>query len=249
VARERGTGSSDTPSTLLAPLFDPARGILLRGFANRVLFGDARSTDMVKGRKAAPPTEGHIMRKIVAFEHLTLDGYVSSGQGTGFEWTHRAYSAQLAEYTQHIQEDFDLAVYGRETYLGMSGYWSAQPTADSSPTERAHAEWVNQVDKIVCSTTLESADWNNTRLVRGDLAGEFGRLKQAPGGTIAIYASPKLVHSFLALGLVDEFSVVVHPVVIGGGTPLFPAGSALDLDLLESQPFDSGAVYLRYGVA
>jgi dihydrofolate reductase len=189
------------------------------------------------------------MRKIVAFEHMTLDGYVSSGQGMGFEWTQRAYTGELSAYTQHIQEDFDLPVYGRETYLGMYGYWSTQPRQESTPTERAHAEWVNAVEKIVVSTTLESADWNNTRLVRGDLASEFERLKEADGGTIAIYASPKLVHSFLALGLVDEFRVVIHPVVIGGGTPLFPAGTALDLDVVESRSFESGAVYVRYRVA
>ncbi|MQY22825.1 dihydrofolate reductase family protein [Nocardia macrotermitis] len=186
------------------------------------------------------------MRTIVAFEHLTLDGYASSEQGTGFEWTHRAYSAELAEYTNHIQADFDTAVYGRETYLGMYEYWGSQPTADSSPHERAHAEWVNALDKIVCSTTLTSADWNNTRLVSGNLTEEFTRLKGEAGDTIAIYASPKLVHSFLDLGLIDEFRIVVHPVVVGSGTPLFPDKTALELDLIESKSFDSGAVYLRY---
>ncbi|SFR73241.1 Dihydrofolate reductase [Microbacterium azadirachtae] len=189
------------------------------------------------------------MRKIVAFDHMTLDGYVSSGKGMGFEWTNRAYDEELSAYAQHIQEDIDLPVYGRETYLGMSGYWSTQPTADSTPTERAHAEWVNAVDKIVVSTTLGSADWNNTRLVRGNLAEEFGRLKEQPGGTIAIYASPKLVHSFLALGLIDEFRIVLHPVVIGGGTPLFPTGTDLELTLEESRSFAAGATYLRYSVA
>ena len=189
------------------------------------------------------------MRKIVAFEHMTLDGYVSSGKGMGFEWTNRAYDEELSAYAQHIQEDFDLPVYGRETYLGMSGYWSTQPTAESTPVEREHAEWVNAVDKIVVSTTLESADWNNTRLVRGNLAEEFGNLKEQAGGTIAIYASPKLVHSFLDLGLIDEFRIVLHPVVIGGGTPLFPARTELDLRLEESRSFAAGATYLRYGVA
>ncbi|MDL9981297.1 dihydrofolate reductase family protein [Microbacterium sp. ASV49] len=189
------------------------------------------------------------MRKIVAFAHMTLDGYASSNEGMGLEWTHRAYDDELAAYAQHIQEDFDLPVYGRETYLGMSGYWSTQPTDESTETERAHAEWVNQVSKIVVSSTLESADWNNTRLVSGNLAEEFGRLKETDGGTIAIYGSPKLVHSFLAEGLLDEFRIVVHPLVIGGGTPLFPAGTKLDLDVAESQSFASGAVYLRCSVA
>ncbi|MFF3573479.1 dihydrofolate reductase family protein [Nocardia jiangxiensis] len=189
------------------------------------------------------------MRKLVAFEHLTLDGFASSGQGTGFEWTHRAYSAELAEYAAHIQADFDTAVYGRETYLGMYGYWANQPNEESSPQERAHAEWVNAVDKIVCSTTLESAEWNNTRLITGHLAEEFSQLKAESGDTIAIYASPKLVHSFLDLGVIDEFRLVVHPVVIGSGTPLFPDKTALDLELIESKSFESGAVYLRYRTA
>jgi dihydrofolate reductase len=189
------------------------------------------------------------MRKLVAFDHMTLDGFASSGQGMGIEWTHRAYSEEFAAYGQdHIQADFDLAVYGRATYLGMYGYWANQPTAESSAQERAHAEWVNAVDKVVCSTTLESADWHNTRLIKGNLAEKFAALKAKPGRTIAVYASPKLVHSLIDLELVDEFRVVVHPVVIGSGTPLFPEKAALDLDLLESKSFASGAVYLRYQV-
>lgn len=189
------------------------------------------------------------MRKIVAFEHVTLDGFASSGRGMGFEWTFRAYSDELTGYAAHVQADFDTVVYGRETYLGMYGYWSNQPTEESSPYERKHATWVNAVDKIVCSTTLPSADWNNTRLVRENLTEEFTRLKAEQGGTIAIYASPKLVHSFLDLGLVDEFRLFVHPVVIGSGTPLFHDKAALDLDLTESKTFGSGAVYLRYQLA
>jgi dihydrofolate reductase len=186
---------------------------------------------------------------MVAFEHLTLDGFASSGQGMGFEWTFRAYSEELAAYGQeHIQADFDMAVYGRATYLGMYDYWGGEHAGDGSEQERAHAEWVNAVDKAVCSTTLESADWNNTRLIRGDLAEEFTRLKDRPGGTIAVYASPKLVHSLLDLKLIDEFRLVIHPVVIGSGTPLFPEKSALDLELLESKSFASGAVYVRYQV-
>lgn len=190
------------------------------------------------------------MRHLVAFEHVTADGYVSSDTGLGFEWTGRAYSAELGAFAEeHIQVDFDTAVYGRATYLGMYDYWSQQPTADALPYERAHAEWVNAVDKIVCSTTLTSAEWTNTRLVTGNLAEEFTRLKSEDGQTIAIYGSPKLVHSCIELGLIDEFRLVLHPVVLGAGTPLFPGKSACALDLLESKAFDSGAVYLRYRIA
>ncbi|WP_433678675.1 dihydrofolate reductase family protein [Nocardia sp. CA-119907] len=188
------------------------------------------------------------MRNVVAFEHMTLDGYASSGEGLGFEFTFRAYDEELMAYAEQIQADFDTAVYGRETYLGMFGFWSQHPNADSSPYERAHAEWVNAVDKIVCSTTLESADWNNTRLIGSDVAAEIDALKRKEGGAIAIYASPKLVHSFIDMGLIDEFRIVVHPVTLGSGTPLFHDKAKLDLDLLESKSFGSGAVYLRYQV-
>ena len=189
------------------------------------------------------------MRKLVAFDHVTLDGFASSGQGMGIEWTHRAYSEELAAYGQeHIQADFDMAVYGRATYLSMYEYWADQPTADSSAHERAHAEWVTALDKVVCSTTLKSADWHNTRLISGNLAEECTALKTKPGRTIAVYGSPKLVHSLVDLKLVDEFRLVVHPVVIGSGTPLFPEKAALDLNLLDSTSFASGAVYLRYQV-
>ena len=189
------------------------------------------------------------MRKLVAFDHMTLDGFASSGRGTGFEWTHRSYSEELAEYGQeHIQADFDMAVYGRQTYLGMYEYWSAQPNEESSAQERSHAEWINALDKVVCSTTLESAEWHNTRLIKGNLTEEFTALKNQEGGTIAIYASPKLVHSLVELKLIDEFRIVVHPVVIGSGTPLFPEKDEFELDLLETASFASGAVYLRYQV-
>lgn len=194
------------------------------------------------------------MRKLVAFEHMTLDGYVASNEGSGFEaigFTFRAYSDELSAYgDEHIRADVDTAVYGRETFLGMREYWSAVPdNADATPHERSHAEWVNNVAKIVFSTTLESAGWNNARVIGSDVAAQVRELKEGPGETMMIYASPTLVHSFVDMGLIDEFRIVVHPVTLGGGTPLFHDKTKLDLDLVESKAFASGAVYLRYRVA
>ncbi len=190
------------------------------------------------------------MRKIVAIENVTLDGFADSREGLGFEWTARAYDDEVDRYSnEHVRADVDMAMYGRATYLGMHGFWSTMlDSPDGTPTQRAHAEWVNKVDKVVFSTTLESADWANSRLISGNVSEEVATLKARPGGTIAIYASPKLVHGFVDLGLVDEFRILVHPMTLGRGTPLFHDRAKLDLELLEWKAFDSGAVYVRYHV-
>lgn len=188
------------------------------------------------------------MRKVVAIENVSLDGFADSGQGLGFEWTARAYDEQVDRFSnEHVRADVDTAMYGRVTYLGMQGFWGQMLTnPDASPAERRHAEWVDAVDKVVFSTTLPSAEWANSTLVRGDITAAVKELTQRDGETLAIYASPRLVHSFLAEGLIDEFRIMVHPVVLGGGTPLLPAGVAMDLELVESKAFERGAVYLRY---
>jgi dihydrofolate reductase len=190
------------------------------------------------------------MRKIVAIENVTLDGFADSQEGLGFEWTARAYDGEVDRYSnEHVRADVDMAIYGRATYLGMQGFWSTMlDNPEASSTERAHAEWVNNVDKVVFSTTLESAEWSNSRLISGNVAEQVATLQEQPGGTIAIYASPKLVHGFVDLGLLDEFRILVHPTTLGRGTPLFHDKAKLDLELLESKAFGSGAVYVRYQV-
>lgn len=190
------------------------------------------------------------MRKLVAIENVTLDGVADSQEGLGFEWTARAYDDEVDRYSnEHVRADVDMAMYGRATYLGMYGFWSTMlDRPDGTPTQRAHAQWVNNADKVVFSTTLGSADWANSRLISSKVVEEVATLKALPGGTIAIYASPKLVHGFVELGLIDEFRILVHPVTLGGGTPLFHGKAKLDLKLLESKAFESGAVYVRYEV-
>ena len=190
------------------------------------------------------------MRKVVAIENATLDGFADSQEGLGFEWTARAYDEEVDRYSnEHVRADVDTAIYGRATYQGMQGFWSSTlDNPNASPAERAHAEWVHNVEKVVFSTTLDAASWANSRLISGDAAEEVKALKARPGRTMAIYASPKLVHAFIDLGLIDEFRILVHPVTLGRGTPLFHDKAKLDLELLESKVFESGAVYVRYHV-
>jgi hypothetical protein len=105
------------------------------------------------------------MRKVVAIENVTLDGFADSREGLGFEWTARAYDAEVDRFSnEHVRADVDTAMYGRATYLGMRGFWSKMlDSPDGTPTERAHAKWVNNVDKVVFSRTLESAATSRRR--------------------------------------------------------------------------------------
>src|SRR4051812_14288330 len=128
----------------------------------------------VGGSQAVAPVtrRGDAVRKVVAIENVSLDGFADSGQGLGFEWTARAYDEEVDRFSnEHVRADVDTAMYGRATYLGMQGFWHPMLTnQDASPAERSHAEWVNAVDKVVFSSTLPSADWANSTLVRGDLS-------------------------------------------------------------------------------
>lgn len=191
------------------------------------------------------------MRKVAAFAHITLDGYAAAATGMGLEFTFRAYSDELSDFhDNHIRADVGTAVYGRKTFIGMRDYWSTVPdNPEASDHERAHAAWVTDIDKLVFSTTLDTPGWANTRIIDADAAAQVEALKAEDGGTLAIYGSPSLTHWFTEQGLVDEFRVFIHPITIGAGTPLFRDKTALDLNLLESKTFDSGAVYVRYQVA
>ncbi|WP_168734938.1 dihydrofolate reductase family protein [Deinococcus sp. KSM4-11] len=186
------------------------------------------------------------MRKLVSFTHLTLDGYVCGPQGE-LEW---------ANVAPEIAADVDVrltavgaAVYGRVVYGMMEGYWpTVNANPDSTEHDRAHMAWVEAIPKVVISRTLDRADWNNTILIREDVAGQVGALKAQPGGDLMVFGSPRLVHVLAQLGLVDEYLIYLNPVTLGGGTPLFEAGQATKLTLLETKAFQEGVVMLRYTV-
>ncbi|MFJ9369155.1 dihydrofolate reductase family protein [Nocardia sp. NPDC101769] len=191
------------------------------------------------------------MRKVVAFEHMTLDGFAASRTELGLEWTFGAYSPDLAAFhDEHIRADIGTTIYGRKTFQGMRDHWSSVPdNPEATAHDLEHAEWVTNIDKIVFSTTLESAGWLNTRIIDSDGAARIAELRAEDGGALVIYGSPTLVHWFADAGLIDEYRIVIHPVTIGSGTPMFRDKTELNLNLLESKSFDGGALYVRYAVA
>jgi len=174
---------------------------------------------------------------------VTLDGFINDRTG-GLGWVamddelHGWYNERAAQQTAFI--------YGRRMYETMAPYWpNAAEDPDSAPVELDFARiWVEK-PKIVFSSTLESVGWNS-RLERGDAAAGIARLKQELDGQLEI-SGATIARSAIEAGLVDEYEVVIHPAVTGGGTPFFPPlERGLDLRLTETRPFGNGAVLVRY---
>jgi dihydrofolate reductase len=136
----------------------------------------------------------------------------------------------------------DTMLLGRRTYEEFAAYWPQQPS-DVPP-----ADQMNNTPKIVVSDTLTSADWQNSRIVRGDgLSAELQRLKQQDGKNIGTVGSATLVRSLLRDGLLDELHLLVHPLVVGSGQRLFEEGiGKVPLKLLTSRAFSTGVLYLIY---
>jgi dihydrofolate reductase len=188
------------------------------------------------------------MRKVVSFTHLSLDGYANGPHGE-LEWANVA--PEIATDVDARLKAVGTAVYGRMVYGMMAGYWptvAADP--DSTEHDRSHLAWVEAIPKLVISRSLERADWNNTTLIRDDVAGAVQAEKRKPGGDLMVFGSPRLVHVLARLDLIDEYLIYLNPTVLGGGTPLFEPGQpAAHLTLLESRIFDVGVTLLRYAPA
>lgn len=188
------------------------------------------------------------MRKVLSFVHLSLDGYANGPQGE-LEWAN--VTAEIASDVDARLKHVGTAVYGREVYGMMAGYWPTVATdPDSTEHERSHMVWVEAIPKLVISRSLERADWHNTTLIRDDVAAAIRAEQHRPGGDLMIFGSPRLVHVLARLDLIDEYVIYLNPVVLGGGTPLFePEMPATPLTLLESRAFGVGVTLLRYAPA
>jgi dihydrofolate reductase len=183
------------------------------------------------------------MRKIVVMMSLSVDGYME-GPNREIDWhhvddeLHRHFNERLAPMGAFLD--------GRVTYELMASYW---PTADQDPQAsepvREFARIWREMPKIVYSRTLQHADWNTT-IAREVVPDEVLRLKQQPGGDLAV-GGADLAATFLRHDLIDEYLLYLHPVVLGAGKRLFPSAPApSDLRLVESRAFGNGVVLLDY---
>lgn len=183
------------------------------------------------------------MGRLVYLLNVSLDGFVETPDH-GLEWT--SIDAELHGWFNDQMREFQASLYGRRLYELMAAHW---PTAEEDPAitdvEREYARIWNAMPKIVLSSSLASVE-HNSRLVRGSPEEELARARSEFDGDLDV-GGPTLAASFIERGLVDEYRLVVHPVVLGAGTPFFPRGRAPErLRLLETHRFGSGVVYLRY---
>ena len=181
------------------------------------------------------------MRKISAFDFVTLNGFFQ-GPKKDISW-HR-HGTEENKYAMDALKSGSAILFGRLTYELMASYW---PTPMAIKNDPIVAEGMNNAEKIVFSRKLKTVKWNNTRLVKSDLVKEIKKLKQQPGKDIVILGSGSIVTQLAEKDLIDEFQIMVDPVVLGSGTALFKGlKQKLDLELTATRTFKSGVVLLCY---
>jgi dihydrofolate reductase len=180
------------------------------------------------------------MRKLVVTENMTVDGVIDLAAGWFDPLAEDVDQSDITAATTEHRQAADALLVGRTTFEAFRGFWPKQ-TDDPTGVSR----YLNAVNKYVVSSTLVDPGWENTTVLRGHLVEEVQALKAADGREIVATGSVQLVHALVAANLVDEYRLFVFPVVVGSGARLFESAD-VSLRLLETRPFVSGAVLLRY---
>ena len=176
------------------------------------------------------------MRKVVSGLFISMDGVAESPD----KWQFDNFDEDMMELLGEHLASTDAVMLGRVTYEEWADYW---PSSQDEP----FASYINNVPKYVVSTTLDSVEWQNSQLVKGNLAAAVAMLKQQPGKNIALTGSPSLVRSMVQQDLVDELTLMVHPVVAGSGKRLFGDGDSLKrMKLVRSKITRTGVALLTY---
>ncbi len=181
------------------------------------------------------------MTKLIMFNMLSLDGYFAGPHGE-LDWHH--VGEEFNEFAMAQLERAGGLVFGRVTYQGMAAWW---PTPEAVKADPLVAGKMNNLDKYVFSRSLETVDWNNTTLFKGRAEEGMVRLKEQAGGDLLLFGSANLASTLTANGLIDEYRLMINPVVLGSGQALFPPGETRrEMALIAVQPFRSGNVLLSY---
>lgn len=174
---------------------------------------------------------------------VSLDGFIE-GPNRELDW--HVTGKEFEQYCDDMLDSIDLVLLGRISYEMMIGYWPAAETNPSGPTEQAFARKMNALPKIVLSRTLPSATWN-TRVVKEHVAEEIEALKRQPGKDIAVFGGAGIIATLREHRLIDEYRLIVNPIVLGSGTPLFHGvAERMKMQLTRSTTLRTGVVILTY---
>ncbi len=182
------------------------------------------------------------MRRVIAFEQVSLDGYFVDANGD-MSWAHKQDPEWNACAASNASGGGAL-LFGRVTYELMARFWPTPAAMERAPVV---AEGMNNLPKFVFSRTLEKASWKNTTLVKGDIVAEVRKMKKDPGPGMAILGSGSIVSQLARAGLIDEFQIVVNPIVLGKGRTLFEGvKEKIALKAIRTRAFGNGNVVLYY---
>ena len=184
------------------------------------------------------------MAKLIYSTIASVDGYVADAAGA-FQWA--APDEEVFAFVNELERPIGTYLFGRRMYETMVS-WETAADLDEHPVEREFARLWRAADKVVYSTSLASVASARTRIERGFDPGAVRSLKATADRDLTV-GGPDLAEQALEAGLVDELQLFAVPVLVGGGTPAFPSGVRLDLDLLDERRFAAGTVYRRYRVA
>ena len=173
------------------------------------------------------------MRNVVVSEFLSLDGIMEAPG-----WTFPYWNDEIAKFKGEESSASDALLLGRVTYQGFAAAWPES-------TDEG-AAYFNSVRKYVVSTTLDTVEWNNSTLINDNIVAEITKLKQQDGQNIVVHGSATLVHTLMQHDLIDEYRLLVYPLVLGSGKRLFTDGNNATLELVATQTFSSGVVALIY---
>jgi dihydrofolate reductase len=190
------------------------------------------------------------MRKLIVSEFISLDGVIQAPGGAdedtdgGFAqggWTHPYWHDDIGEHFFEAFSESDALLLGRKTWQGHGAAFDPMPEGDS------FGDPMKAIKKYVVSTTLTSTDlWRNSTLIKGDVVEQVRALKAQPGKSILLDGSSVLAHTLIQHDLVDEYRLLVYPVVLGGGKKLFPEGQRVNLRLVAVKPIPSGVTLMQY---
>jgi dihydrofolate reductase len=185
-----------------------------------------------------------MLRKISVFNNLSLDGYFTDGAGD-MSWAHTLDPEWQRFTNENAGGDAEL-IFGRKTYQMMAGFW---PTLEARQLMPEVAARMNRMRKYVFSRSLEKVEWENSRLLGSDLVSEVQRLKNEPGPGLLIMGSGEIIAQLAQAGLIDEYQLVIVPLVLGGGRSLFEGVSARPrLQLTRTRAFQIGNLVAWYTI-